>query len=103
MSTLHPSSVERLGNSYFDGKVTSRTLRFADGSKKTLGFMQIGEYRFSTAQAERMDIQQGRVEVRLPNEAQWREFSNGQSFDVPADSAFDIRALSLTDYCCHYL
>ena len=31
-------AIELEGNSYFDGAVTSRTVNFADGSKKTLGF-----------------------------------------------------------------
>ena len=32
---------------YFEGKVTSRTITFSDGSKKTLGVMLPGEYEFN--------------------------------------------------------
>jgi uncharacterized protein YaiE (UPF0345 family) len=103
MSSFDQVSVTRLGNSYFDGKVTSRTLHFPDGSKKTLGFMQPGEYRFSTGQAERMEIQQGTLKVRLKEAAEWQTIVSGQSFEVPANSHFDLQVLTLTDYCCHYL
>ena len=46
MSELKNISVVKAANVYFDGKVTSRTVKFADGSRKTLGFMQPGEYAF---------------------------------------------------------
>jgi hypothetical protein len=29
---------------YFDGKVSSRTIEFPDGSKKTLGIMMVGDF-----------------------------------------------------------
>ncbi len=37
MKNFENVSVELGGNSYFDGAVTSRTVNFSDGSKKTLG------------------------------------------------------------------
>ena len=43
-------------NVYFDGKVTSRTIIFADGSKKTLGVMLPGEYEFNTGAAETKEV-----------------------------------------------
>ncbi len=43
-------SVVRKANIYFDGRVTSRTVLFADGSKKTLGIMLPGEYEFNTGE-----------------------------------------------------
>ncbi|MFA7235570.1 MAG: pyrimidine/purine nucleoside phosphorylase [Phycisphaeraceae bacterium] len=36
-------------NVYFDGKVVSHTLKFADGSKKTLGLIHPGSFHFNTA------------------------------------------------------
>ena len=39
-------TVDKAANVYFDGKVTSRTVYFEDGSKKTLGIMMPGEYEF---------------------------------------------------------
>ena len=47
--------VVKKANVYFDGKVTSRTVIFEDGSKKTLGFMQAGEYEFNTGVEELME------------------------------------------------
>ena len=37
-------TVIKEANVYFDGKVTSRTVLFESGEKKTLGFMLAGEY-----------------------------------------------------------
>jgi uncharacterized protein YaiE (UPF0345 family) len=51
MKVFENVKVEIAGNSYFDGAVTSRTVHFPDGSRKTLGFMLPGEYAFATAEA----------------------------------------------------
>jgi len=50
-------------NVYFDGRVVSHTIKFADGSKKTLGLIYAGEFHFGTDAPERMDITAGRCEV----------------------------------------
>ena len=47
MSEFDNVTVVKEANVYFDGKVVSRTVLFADGSKKTLGIMQPGVYEFS--------------------------------------------------------
>ncbi|MCF6205973.1 MAG: pyrimidine/purine nucleoside phosphorylase [Sulfurovum sp.] len=91
------------GNSYFDGAVTSRTVLFADGSRKTLGFMLPGEYTFGTEAAELMEITSGVLEVLLPGETEWQAVKGGESFNVPADSSFDVKVQEITDYCCSYL
>lgn len=95
--------VEIAGNSYFDGAVTSRTIHFADGSRKTLGFMQVGEYEFGTDEAELMEITTGDVEVKLANSDEWLIIKSGESFNIPANSKFEIKVKSITDYCCSYL
>lgn len=46
MSEFLNVTVVKKANSYFDGMVTSRTIKFNDGSRKTLGIMQPGEYEF---------------------------------------------------------
>ena len=96
-------TVDIAGNSYFDGAVTSRTIYFADGSRKTLGYMQIGEYEFGTDEAELMEITVGDVEVMLPNSKEWIEIRSGESFNVPANSKFKIKVKTITDYCCSYI
>ncbi len=96
-------TVELQGNSYFDGAVTSRTVNFPDGSKKTLGFMLPGEYEFGTDKAELMEITSGLLEVKLPNSDTWIVINGGESFDVPASSKFQVKVKSITDYCCSYV
>jgi uncharacterized protein YaiE (UPF0345 family) len=91
------------GNSYFDGKVTSRTVLFEDGSKKTLGFMLPGEYEFGTEAAELMEITSGELDVKLPGSDRWEEIKGGMSFNVPANSSFQVHVRTVTDYCCSYL
>lgn len=96
-------SVELAGNSYFDGAVTSRTIHFEDGSKKTLGFMLPGEYEFGTDAAELMEITSGELDVKLPASSEWISIKGGESFNVPAKSKFQVNVKSITDYCCSYL
>jgi len=96
-------SVEIEGNSYFDGAVTSRTINFADGSRKTLGYMQIGDYEFGTAEAELMEITAGELEYKLADTSEWIAVKCGESFNVPANSKFSVKVKAITDYCCSYL
>jgi len=103
MTKFENVEVEIAGNSYFDGAVTSRTVNFADGSKKTLGFMLPGEYEFGTAAAELMEITSGELDVKLPGSDAWVSIKGGESFSVPADSKFQVKVKSVTDYCCSYL
>lgn len=94
--------VDQAANIYFDGKVTSRTLHFADGSRKTLGIMLPGEYEFGTDCKELMEITAGTLDVKLP-EQDWQSIQAGQSFEVPANVSFQLKIHSVTDYCCSYL
>jgi uncharacterized protein YaiE (UPF0345 family) len=103
MSEFSNVTVVKQANVYFNGGVTSRTLRFADGSVKTLGFMQPGEYTFNTGAAELMEILSGELQVQLPGSADWQAVGGGQSFNVPANAAFTVRVSSPTDYCCSFL
>ena len=96
-------SVEIEGNSYFDGAVTSRTVNFSDGSRKTLGYMQVGEYEFGTAEAELMEITAGELEYKLADSSEWIVVKGGESFNVPANSKFNVNVKMITDYCCSYL
>ena len=103
MSTFEQVAVELKANIYFEGKVSSRTLIFSDGSTKTLGVMLPGEYRFNTDAPELMEITQGTVEYRLDGSDDWLKVEAGGEFNVPGSSAFDIRALDVVDYCCSFL
>lgn len=103
MTTFNNVTVLRQANIYFDGGVTSRTIRFPNGEVKTLGIIQPGEYSFNTGKKEIMEIQAGKVEVLLPGDEDWKSFSAGQSFEVKAEASFRIKALELTDYCCSFV
>jgi uncharacterized protein YaiE (UPF0345 family) len=103
MADFDNVSVIKKANVYFDGKVTSRTVMFQDGSKKTLGIMLPGDYEFATAEAEIMEILAGELEVLLPGSSEWKKIVEGQTFEVPAQSRFKLKIKKLTDYCCSYL
>jgi uncharacterized protein YaiE (UPF0345 family) len=96
-------SVTVKANVYFDGKVTSRAITFADGSTKTLGIMLPGDYEFGTEAAELMEITAGQLQVLLPNEADWQTVVGGESFNVPAQAKFKLKVEQVTDYICTYL
>lgn len=103
MSQFANVTADKKANIYFDGKVTSRTLHFADGSLKTLGIMLPGEYTFNTADAEIMEIMSGEMDVQLPDSDAWVSITGPQSFDVPANSAFHLKVKTISDYCCSFV
>ncbi len=102
MSSFTNVEVIKKANIYFDGKVTSRTIIFPDGSKKTLGIMMPGDYEFGTDDNELMEIQAGEMDVLLPGKSEWQTFIKGTSFEVPKDSSFKLQVKEVTDYCCSY-
>jgi len=103
MSEFSNVTVLTKANVYFDGKVTSRTVLFADGTKKTLGIMMPGEYEFGTADAEIMEIQAGTLDVKLPGEGTFQRITGPAQFEVPANSRFALKVETVTDYICSYI
>ena len=96
-------SVTAKANVYFDGKVVSHSLRFADGTKKTIGLIYPGEYHFGTQAPERMEIIAGSCQVRLDGQTSSKEYSSGSFFDVPGDSGFTIQVQSgIAEYICSF-
>ena len=89
-------------NIYYDGKVTSRTLEFSDGTVKSLGIMLPGEYTFGTNDAEIMEILSGELDIKLPEE-EWKTLHAPETFSVPANASFDLKIRTVTDYCCSYM
>lgn len=102
MTEFRNVTVVKRANVYFGGKVTSRTVRFSDGTRKTLGIMLPGDYEFSTAEKEAMEILAGDLDVLLPDAPGWRTFGAGDIFEVPANAKFSLRVRQVTDYCCSY-
>jgi len=102
MSSFKNVNVVKEANIYYDGKVTSRTVEFDNGSIKSLGIMLPGDYTFGTNEAEIMEILSGELEIRLPNE-EWKSLNTPETFNVPANSSFDLKIKTVTDYCCSYI
>jgi hypothetical protein len=102
MAEFKNVAIIKKANVYFDGKVTSRTVLFPDGSQKTLGIMLPGDYEFSTEKKEFMELLAGDLEVLLPGCDRWQTLQGGDSFEVPARSKFNLKVKSITDYCCSY-
>ena len=102
MSQFTNVTITKKANVYFDGKVTSRTVHFPDGSRKTLGIMMPGDYEFGTEAEELMEILAGDLEIQLAGE-DWRKIAAGESFGVPANSSFKLKIAEVTDYCCSYI
>ena len=103
MSEFNNVTVVKEANIYFDGGVTSRTVVFADGSRKTLGIMLPGEYGFNTGSAELMEILAGEMTVLLPGSSEWVAVKGGEAFEVPENSSFQLKVTKVTDYCCSFL
>ena len=102
MSEFNNVTITKQANVYFDGNVTSRSIIFQDGSKKTLGIMLPGEYEFNTDDKELMEILSGDLEVLLPD-SDWQTIKGGESFEVPANSSFQLKIKEITDYCCSFI
>lgn len=103
MEQFENVTVLKKANVYFNGSVTSRTVIFSDGTKKTLGVILPGEYEFGTADKEQMEILAGKLNALLPGSEEWVCYEAGQTFEVPANSRFKVSADEVADYCCSYI
>ncbi len=102
MDNFRNVDVDKLANIYFEGKVISRNIFFKDGSRKTLGIMLVGEYEFNTAAREQMEINSGKVKLKLKDDSEWKLITNGMSFSIPKNSSFKLEVLELVNYTCSY-
>jgi uncharacterized protein YaiE (UPF0345 family) len=88
-------------NEYFDGKVKS--ISFNTGTlPATVGVMVSGAYTFNTADKEAVTIVSGSMDIQLPGNEDWNHFSAGDTFHVPANSAFNLKIFEDTAYLCVY-
>jgi purine/pyrimidine-nucleoside phosphorylase len=91
-------------NIYFDGGVVSHSLLFPDGTKKTIGLIYPGKYYFATNQGERMEIIAGQCSVKAKGSPSPAIYGAGQTFEVSANSGFDIEVASgICEYVCSFL
>ncbi|WP_207533026.1 pyrimidine/purine nucleoside phosphorylase [Desertivirga arenae] len=88
-------------NEYFDGAVKSLAYQSVDG-KSTIGVIESGEYEFGTSQHETMVVIEGKLVALLPGASEWASYTNGQSFEVPANASFKVKAEGQTSYLCKY-
>lgn len=100
MTSFSNVTVDSKANVYFDGKVVSHTLHFADGSKKTLGLIYPGKFHFGTAAPERMEIIAGACEVLIDGTTDVMTVEAGSHFDVAGNSGFTI---TVDDCICEYI
>lgn len=103
MSDFKNVTISKNASIYFDGMVTSRTIIFEDGSRKTLGIMLPGEYEFSTEDKEIMEIITGELDVLISENEGWKTISAGGVFEVPKNYKFSLNVKRITDYCCSYI
>ena len=101
-SSFENVEIIKAANIYFDGKVTSRKVKFSDGVVKTLGIMMPGSFEFGTEQDELMEIMAGEMDILLPGKKEWQTIHAGESFKVSAKCSFKLKVKSVVDYCCSY-
>lgn len=96
-------SVGVKANIYFDGKVISHSVFMADGSKKTVGLIFPGTYKFNTDAPERMDITAGACTIRIDGAGDWKPYAAGTYFKVPGKSFFEITVEgAIAEYICSF-
>ena len=102
LTTTLSGTVTTKANVYFDGKCVSHSITLADGTKKSVGVILPATLNFGTGAPEVMELIEGACRVRLKGASEWTPYTAGQSFDVPANSSFDIEVTSPLHYICHF-
>ena len=99
---IHNVSVNPQANVYFDGKCVSHSITLADGSKKSVGVILPATLTFNTGAPEIMEGVGGSCRVKLKGESEWTTYGDGQSFNVPGNSSFEIACDEPYHYVCHF-
>lgn len=89
-------------NSYFEGGVQSVGFE-RNGFKATVGVVDIGEFEFGTAAAERMTVVSGELLAKLPGRDGFQAYPAGSYFEVAANSKFVVKASGPAAYLCEFL
>jgi purine/pyrimidine-nucleoside phosphorylase len=89
-------------NEYFEGNVKSISYSRGD-NKATVGVMEDGSYTFGTAAPERMTVIQGILEVRLKGQAEYVTYAASESFEIEANSSFEVKSKGQSSYLCEFL
>ena len=88
-------------NEYFDGNVKSIAFNTAT-LPATVGVMVPGDYVFNTADREAVTVISGAMRIKLAGETHPRTIRAGESFNVAANSSFDVSIDNDTAYLCLY-
>ncbi|KAG1694819.1 Pyrimidine/purine nucleoside phosphorylase [Nymphon striatum] len=88
-------------NEYFEGKVKSIAYQ-TETLPASVGVMSVGDYVFNTADKETMTVITGSLEITFNGETESQTFGAGESFDVAANSSFDVKVKEETAYLCTY-
>ena len=100
---FHNVTVTAKANIFFDGKVVSHTIHLDDGSRKTLGLIYPGLFKFNVGSSEVMEIIAGICRVRTGEAGEWQDYAAGSAFAVPAGSFFEISvADGIVEYICSF-
>ena len=88
-------------NEYFDGGVMSIAYE-SETNPSSVGVMAPGSYKFGTQAKEKMTVITGALEIKMPDANESITYKAGESFDVGADSSFDVTVKTDTAYLCVY-
>ena len=88
-------------NDYFDGNVKSIAFQTAT-LPATVGVMAIGNYVFNAADKETITVVSGAMTIQLADTDEKKTYNIGETFNVPANSAFNVTIHVETAYLCLY-
>ena len=88
-------------NEYFEGNVKSIAFQ-SETLPATVGVMEVGEYTFATDAKEYMTVVSGNLTIKYAGTSEWKTFNAGETFEVEANSSFDVKVMVQTAYLCLY-
>ncbi|WP_022942752.1 pyrimidine/purine nucleoside phosphorylase [Psychromonas hadalis] len=88
-------------NEYFDGSVKSIAFQ-SETLPATVGVMEVGDYTFAAGVKEYMTVVSGSLTIKLAGSTDWNTFKAGETFEVEANSSFDVKVVVQTAYLCLY-
>ncbi|MEO6975630.1 MAG: pyrimidine/purine nucleoside phosphorylase [Gallionella sp.] len=102
MSQFDNVAVEKKGNVFFDGKCVSHSVKFADGTRKTVGVILPSTLTFNVSTPELMEITSGTCRVKIGDEPEFKTYTAGDQFSIPANGRFVIEANDVVNYVCSF-
>jgi hypothetical protein len=88
-------------NEYFDGNVKSIAFQ-TNTLPATVGVMRPGEYIFNTAEKETVTVVSRTMTIRREDDTEEISFGIGESFEISANSSFNVKVSADTAYLCLY-